>query len=266
MWRTQDVSRRRSTRTVERVPARDGRPPLELVRSTRRRRTVSAFPRDGVIVVQLPAGLAPREERRLVTQLVDKVTGRLRAERVEGDDALAARATALADRYLDGVRPASVTWSDRMRRRWASCSPIEGTIRVSRRLAAMPDFVLDAVLVHELAHLQSDGHGPDFQALVARYEHTDRARGFLEGLQHAEARAALTDPDLPDGVAGLDDDLTDDLDAGTGDGRTDDADVHVGDRETVRASTDVPPVVRERQPSLLGPSASGSSPGSPRPA
>jgi hypothetical protein len=272
MWRTQDVSRRRTTRTVERVPARDGRPPLELVRSTRRRRTVSAFPRDGVIVVQLPAGMAHDDEHRIVTQLVDKVTGRLRAERVDGDDALASRAADLADRYLDGIRPASVTWSDRMRRRWASCSQVDGTIRVSRRLATMPDYVLDAVLVHELAHLQSHAHGPDFQALVARYEHTDRARGFLEGLQHAAARASLDDPDLPAGVAGLDDDLTDDTDDG------DDAD-RPGDVADPPGGVTDPGPLRPAaspggalgQPSLLGASPSDASSGSsspepPRPA
>jgi hypothetical protein len=191
------------TRTVERVAARDGRPPLELVRSTRRHRSASAFARDGVIVVQLPAGLGRDRERRLVDDLVAKVTGRLRAETVGGDEALAARAAELADTYLDGVRPRSVTWSGRMRRRWASCTQADGTIRVSRRLATAPEWVLDAVLVHELAHLQADGHGPDFRALVARFPHAERARGFLEGWQHAEARAGIVD-DVP---GGIDDDL-----------------------------------------------------------
>lgn len=194
-------SRRPATRTVERVAAEGDRPPLELVRSTRRRRSASAFARDGVIVVQLPAGLPRGREQQLVEDLVDKVTGRLRAEVVGGDDELASRAADLADRYLDGVRPTSVTWSDRMRRRWASCTQVDGTIRVSRRLATVPAWVLDAVLVHELAHLQAAGHGPDFQELVDRFPHTERARGFLEGLQHADARAGI------DPVGSLDDDV-----------------------------------------------------------
>lgn len=191
------------TRTVERVPAADGRPPLELVRSTRRRRSASAFARDGVVVVQLPAGLPPSEEQRLVEQLVDKVVGQLRVDEIGGDEALAERARELADRYLGGVRPTSVVWSDRMRRRWASCTTPEGTIRVSRRLASVPAYVLDAVLVHELAHLQSDGHGPDFQALIARFPDTARAQGFLEGLTHAEARAGIPTPTLGDGPSGV---------------------------------------------------------------
>ena len=39
----------------------------------------------------------------------------------------------------------------------------------------MPSWVVDYVLVHELAHLLASGHGPQFQALVARYPHAERA-------------------------------------------------------------------------------------------
>ena len=123
-----------------------------------------------------------------MARLVDRVSGRARVDRVGGDDALAARAAVLADRHLDGVRPASITWSSRMRRRWGSCTPAEGTIRISRALAAFPDWVLDYVLVHELAHLVEPGHGAAFHALVDRYPHAARARGFLEGVQFADAR------------------------------------------------------------------------------
>jgi hypothetical protein len=175
-------------RTVEHVAAADGRPPLELVRSSARRASASAFVRDGRIVVQLPAGMDADAEARMVARLVDRVSGRARAERRGGDDALASRARDLADRYLDGVRPTSVAWSGRMRRRWGSCTPSDGTIRISRALVAFPGWVLDYVLVHELAHLREGGHGAAFHALVARYPHAERARGFLEGVQFADAR------------------------------------------------------------------------------
>lgn len=184
--------RRRAVRTVELVDAVDGRPPLELVRSTARRASATAFVRDGRIVVQLPAGMEPVAEAALVDRLVDKVSGRARADRVAGDDALAIRARALAEQYLDGVQPTSVTWSGRMRRRWGSCTPADGTIRISRAVAAFPGWVLDYVLVHELAHLQEPGHGARFHALLARYPDAERARGFLEGVQFADARH---DPD-----------------------------------------------------------------------
>ena len=184
-------------RTVEYRPARAGLPPLELVRSTRRKRTVNAFPRDGRIVVQLPAGLEADHEDEVIEGLVRRVTGLERADEVAGDAELRDLALSLADRYLDGVRPQEVRWSTRMQRRWASCTPTAGSIRVSDRLAAAPRFVLEAVLIHELAHLVVADHSDEFQALIARYPEHERARGFLEGWQFAAARQGI---DLPDGL------------------------------------------------------------------
>jgi predicted metal-dependent hydrolase len=176
------------TRTVEHRPAHGGRPPVEVVRSSRRRRSATAFVRDGRIVVQVPADLADDAEERVIERLVDRVSGAARVREVGGDDALARRADELADRHLDGIRATSVTWSSRMGRRWGSCTPTEGTIRISQALAAFPPWVLDYVLVHELAHLQVPGHGRAFHDLVARYPQAERARGFLDGVQWADAR------------------------------------------------------------------------------
>lgn len=170
-------------RTVEHRPARGGLPDLELQRSTRRRSSASAYAQDGRVVVQLPAGLAAAEEDRLIRGLVRRVTGRQRAEGLGGDEALGQRADLLADRYLDGVRATSVRWVDNMRRRFASCTPADGSIRVSREVAAYPAYVRDYLLVHELAHLQVSGHSREFDALVARYPQAQRARGFLEGVR-----------------------------------------------------------------------------------
>lgn len=170
--------------TIERWPAADGRPPLELRRSQRRRRTASAHTRDGVVVVQLPAGLPAAEERRLVEQLVGRVTGAARVAAAGGDAELTARANSLADRFLGGVRARAVRWSPRMQRRHGSCTPEDGVIRISCRLAGYPGYVLDYVLVHELAHLQEPNHSPEFWALVANYPQTERARGFLDGVAY----------------------------------------------------------------------------------
>lgn len=182
---------------VEYRPARDGMPPVEVIRSPRRRRTAAASLRDGVVVVRVPADAAPEEVERMVARLVGRVTGRAQAEQVGGDDALARRAARLAERYLDGVRPTSVQWSSRMQRQWGSCTPSKGTIRISDRLASMPTYVLDAVLVHELAHLIEPNHSPAFHALIDRYPDTPRARGFLEGYEagRGDGTRSLCDDD-----------------------------------------------------------------------
>lgn len=54
-------------------------------------------------------------------------------------------------------------------------------IRLSHRLQVMPSWVVDYVLVHELAHLAEPTHSSRFWRLVDRYPDAARARGYLEG-------------------------------------------------------------------------------------
>ena len=125
--------------------------------------------------------MLPAQEREWVRRMVSKLEAQDRRRR-PSDERLAQRAAELSRRYLGGqARPVSVAWSSNQGRRWGSCTPSEGTIRISDRVRGMPSWVLDYVLVHELAHLVHHGHGPEFWAAVSAYPRTERARGFLEG-------------------------------------------------------------------------------------
>lgn len=180
--------------------------PIEVRRSARRTRTVSAY-RDGeTIVVLVPARLSKLQEARWVRKMVDDVIAREQRTRQAGprrsDAALIERARALNLTYFAGrADPRSVVWVDTMQRRWASCTSIDRTIRVSRRLQHMPPWVVDYVLVHELAHILVAGHGADFWALVNRYGRTERARGYLEGVD-ATAHLTRSEPGDDDGNDG----------------------------------------------------------------
>ncbi|MGL5867244.1 MAG: M48 metallopeptidase family protein [Dermatophilaceae bacterium] len=158
---------------------------VEVRRSRRRRRTVSAYRDGGRTIVVIPDDLSAAEEAQWVGRMVSRLAvGRRR--RAASDDGLADRARGLSERYLGGhARPTSVRWVSTMRRRWASCTPVDGTIRVSDRLRDSPDHVLDYVLLHELGHLLVPGHGPAFWRLLGSYPHLERSRGFLEGMSHA---------------------------------------------------------------------------------
>lgn len=157
----------------------DSRPRVVIVRSRRRRRTAVAYHRGDHVEVRVPAGLGRAEEAELVERLVGRVLNP-GARTHASDDALSERARFLSERYLEGkAKPASVRYVDNMRTRWGSATPATGEIRISRVLAAMPAWVLDYVLVHELAHLLVGGHGPAFWRLVGRYPRTERARGYL---------------------------------------------------------------------------------------
>lgn len=108
-----------------------------------------------------------------------------------GDVALAARADAVAARWLPGVAARRVTWSHRMQARWGSCTPSDGSVRISHRLASAPDAVLDNTLLHELAHLVEPGHDRAFQRLVAADPAAGQVAAWLAHQQRHALRLAL---------------------------------------------------------------------------
>jgi predicted metal-dependent hydrolase len=171
------------------VPSRDLRavpgPRVEVRRSRRRRRTVSAY-RDGDrTVVLIPARFSRAEEAEWVATMLDRLARQDRRRR-PSDAALQRRAGELSARYLGGcARPRSVTWVDNQSSRWGSCTPSDASIRISSRVQGMPSWVLDYVLLHELAHLLEPRRGPAFWALLESYPRTERARGYLEGVSAA---------------------------------------------------------------------------------
>ncbi|EWT00314.1 metal-dependent hydrolase [Intrasporangium oryzae NRRL B-24470] len=159
--------------------------PVEVRRSARRRRTVSAYRHEGRLVVLVPARMSRAEEGEWVRTMVARVAAsEQRRQRSDGD--LVSRAAELSKAYLDGrAVPTSVRWVGNQSSRWGSCTPAEGTIRLSDRLQGMPGWVVDYVLLHELAHLLQPGHGPEFWALLAPYPRLERARGYLQGVSAA---------------------------------------------------------------------------------
>jgi predicted metal-dependent hydrolase len=156
------------------------RPEVEVRTSTRRRKTATAFWEGGRIVVVLPAHVRRADRPELVEWLVERVlTQRPRA--AASDEALARRAADLADRYVGGERPSSIRWVTNQGKRWGSCTSATREIRLSHRLRAVPEWVLDATIVHELAHLVHPDHSPGFHAIADRHPRQREAAIFLEG-------------------------------------------------------------------------------------
>ncbi len=129
---------------------------------------------DGRIVVRMPTWMSKAQEAEYVTSLVEKLERQHSAKEVD----LTRRAAELAARY-DLPAPASIRWVANQQHRWGSCTPSTGEIRISDRIAGFPGWVLDGVLVHELAHLVHLDHSAAFWALANRYPKTERAYGFL---------------------------------------------------------------------------------------
>ena len=147
---------------------------IEVVTSARRRKTVQARLVDGVLRIAMPAHLSPGEQDHWVDVMRQKFERRARTEDID----LPTRARKLASQYGLGV-PDRIAWSDRQNTRWGSCTPADRSVRISTRVAPFPGWVLDYVIVHELAHLDEAAHGAEFWALVNRYPMAERARGYL---------------------------------------------------------------------------------------
>jgi predicted metal-dependent hydrolase len=175
-------------------PHADEAPLVEVRRSRKRRRTVAAYREDDKVVVLLPARFTRAEEQEWVAAMLARLE-KSEKRRRPSDAALAKRAASLSAKYLEGLAdPLVVRWVENQNSRWGSCTPSDRSIRLSTRLQGMPAWVIDYVLVHELAHLIESGHTPAFWAWVDRYPKAERAKGFLEGVAAASQLGIEADP------------------------------------------------------------------------
>ena len=161
---------------VEAEAVEAGLPPLEIqvIRSKRRKKTAEARLRGQVLDIRIPAATSIADEKHFVDHFVSRFERSRRASLID----LEARANRLAAQY--GLpSPTSIRWVSNQNQRWGSCTPTYGTIRLSNRMAGFPHWVIDYVIVHELAHLAEHGHGRAFWALVEPFPYVERARGYL---------------------------------------------------------------------------------------
>lgn len=163
---------------------------VEVRRSRRRTSTVNAY-RDGdTTVVSIPAQFSAAQEREWVQKMLDRLEQK-EAKRRLSEEELLERALELNTKYLGAqALPIEVKWSQNQERRWGSCTMPDRKIRVSTRLQGLPNWVTDYVILHELAHILVQDHGPEFWELLESYPKTDMARGFLEGITFADENAA----------------------------------------------------------------------------
>jgi hypothetical protein len=156
-------------------------PVIEITTSARATKGAYARYRNGRYIITVPASWSQPRHDEAVAGLITKIkAAQARKTGAHGD--LTARAAALADTYVDGVRPASITWvTNQNVTRWASCTTQTRQIRLSHRLQCCPTWVQDAVIVHELTHLVEANHSPRFHAIANRYPRQQEAHTFLAG-------------------------------------------------------------------------------------
>lgn len=157
--------------------------PYRVIRSARRTRSVQARLVGGVVEIRIPARFSQVQEDQAVEEMLVRVAKKTQASALS-DATLTARATQLNSTVLDGrARVGSIRWVDNQQTRWGSCTTTTGDIRISSRLKGVPDYVLDAVIVHELVHTFIAGHSAEFWEWADRAPRAERAKGYLEAYQ-----------------------------------------------------------------------------------
>ncbi|HMW38472.1 MAG: M48 family metallopeptidase [Saprospiraceae bacterium] len=110
------------------------------------------------IFITLPSGLDPTQKNKVCSHIIHKVMSRTYLHHLQR------RVTELNDLYfnmeVNEIRLRNNTSN------WGSCSSNKN-ISISSRLLLAPDFVLDYIIIHELAHLVHHNHSAQFWALVA---------------------------------------------------------------------------------------------------
>jgi len=157
---------------------------VKIIRSRKRKKTISAKEVDGVIQLYLPMGHSREEECKYVQWAKKRFEAQRRKKELwanNADSVLELRARELNKRYFGG----DLSWvqigytTEQNAHMFGICNTTKKTILISDRLRKMPKFVHDYVVVHELAHLKVPRHGPEFWKLVNRFPKTERARGYL---------------------------------------------------------------------------------------
>jgi predicted metal-dependent hydrolase len=160
--------------------------PIEIVRSDKRHKSVSAELKEGILVVRAPDTMDDETLQPIITKLQKRLHKKVNQPPPTADD-LEKRAQQLNKKYFHGrLRWESIRYVTNQNKRYGSCTPAKGTIRLNHRLADLPAWVRDYVLMHELSHLSEGNHGPKFWRLVKRYPLTERARGYLMALDMEE--------------------------------------------------------------------------------
>lgn len=153
----------------------------KIIRSSKRKKTIQAKVLKDTLVVFLPAGLSSGEEEKYVLQMAKKIDNKKLRKQLNGTNCYLKKQFSLFNKkYFDEkLEVNKLEFVTNQNKIVGSCTPANKTIRISHILADMPKWVLDYVIMHEMAHLAHPNHSKAFWKKVNEYKYTERARGYL---------------------------------------------------------------------------------------
>jgi len=147
---------------------------------------------DGTILLRVPYRIPRSQVEPLLNDVAKSVDRQvLRRRRTpRTDDDLQERAQHINKTFFgNAIQWAAIRWVSNMERRLGSCTnggPTDGHIRISERIREWPQYVIDYVIAHELAHRVHPNHSNAFWNFLRQsYPLTERARGFVQGHRYS---------------------------------------------------------------------------------
>jgi predicted metal-dependent hydrolase len=162
----------------------------EIRRSKRRKQSVGAYREQGKTIIVAPVRMPVKEVHLYAEELVAELNAR--DKKISSEELLNERASYLVQTYLDVdvlkdyPVPVQIRWVTNQNSRWGSCTPGDGNIRISHRIQGMPQYVIDAVLLHELIHLLVADHSPKFYSYLDKFTDYKLAKEYLAGYSFAQ--------------------------------------------------------------------------------
>ena len=141
---------------------------------------------DGSVLVRIPSHLPKRQIGPLLDEIKGQLDKVIATYKHRTDEALQQRAELINKKHFGGqIQWNAIRWVGDMHTLLGSCShggSTDGEIRISDKIKAWPEWVVDYVIAHELLHRRHPNHSATFWSdLRAAYPLTERARGFIRG-------------------------------------------------------------------------------------
>lgn len=153
---------------------------------------------DGSILLRIPQRMSRRFIPDLLTDIEHQLTKQKRRAKRRTDADLQSLASAINTKYFSGqITWNAIRWVGNMNHRLGSCTnggPTDGHIRISDKIRGWPQWVVEYVIAHELAHRIHPDHSSDFWEFLSQaYPLTDQARGFIKGFAFAQGDPQITE-------------------------------------------------------------------------
>lgn len=153
---------------------------VKIIRSQRRRRTVSARLVDDLLLINAPLILPQERLDEIVSGFKLKFARKKLKTELDKEKNLLDLAIALNEEYFDNkLQIKSIEYATNQNSRFGCCNYRTAKISISHKIGFLPQWVRKYVLIHEMAHLIEPNHSRAFWDIVSRYKLTERARGYL---------------------------------------------------------------------------------------